>query len=428
MKRISIFFFVFLVLLLNLSEAKQKNKEYVRSKTKTIAIFPFQTKDHISLSREITKIIANDLSNSGQFNIVFMDQLLKNSNFNSKINLFKHFKIDMFLTGKIQSDKKHKNFIHYELFSIVDSNKKNIIKNIINITDKIRYDAHTISDEIFKKITNIPGLFRTKIAYVVKRNDKENLYELRISDYDGFNKTTIAKLSNPLMSPAWSPDGQKIVYVMFEKNRSVLVMKNLLNGLTKKITNFKQHNGSPSFSPDGRKLAFVLSKSGTLNIYVLDLINGKINQITNSKKNNTEPSWMPDNKTIVYTSDQEGYPQIYKINIYGGMSKRITNNGYQNQNAVISSSGAFMVMVSIHSGQQHITKQNLVTNSVEYLTDTFLDETPSIAPNDTMIIYSCSSKENLNNILRLVSVDGCFNMRFPEYDGQVKFPAWSPLL
>ncbi|MFP3036762.1 MAG: DPP IV N-terminal domain-containing protein, partial [Arsenophonus sp.] len=237
----------------------------------------------------------------------------------------------------------------------------------------------------------------------------------------------IHRSKEPLMSPAWSADGEKIAYVTFESGSSSLVIKTLVTGEVSTVTSFPCHNGAPTFSPDGTKLAFVLSRTGSLNLYVKDLKNGKINQITYGRNNNTEPNWMPDSQTLIYTSDETGRPQIYKLNINIGVPERITWVINQNQDPSVSHDGKFMVMVNSYNGKQRIVKQDLQkANEIEYLTDTFLDETPSISPNNTMIIYS--SSQGFRTVLQLVSTDGHFKACISAANGQIRFPAWSPYL
>ncbi len=188
----------------------------------------------------------------------------------------------------------------------------------------LRYAGHTASDEVFEKLTGIKGAFRTRIAYVVQTNGGQFPYELRVSDYDGYNQFVVHRSPQPLMSPAWSPDGSKLAYVTFESGRSALVIQTLANGAVRQVASFPRHNGAPAFSPDGSKLAFALSKTGSLNLYVMDLASGQIRQVTDGRSNNTEPTWFPDSQNLAFTSDQAGRPQVYKVNINGGAPQRIT--------------------------------------------------------------------------------------------------------
>ncbi|MGP1930596.1 MAG: Tol-Pal system beta propeller repeat protein TolB [Arsenophonus sp. ET-YP4-MAG3] len=395
-----------------------------------IAILPFKWSGINDLPVNIDKIIISDLQNSGKFNPINQDHILQQSISTLEVipNSWAELGINTVITGQIQSTVDNQYIISYQLIDVVNHPSVILIQNKLKISIKwLRHAAHTISNEIFEKLTGIRGAFSTRISYVVKTNDKDFPYELQISDYDGYNQFTIYRSSEPLMSPAWSPDGKKIAYVTFENGNSALVIQTLSTGEVHIVSSFPRHNGAPTFSPDGTKLAFALSKTGSLNLYVKDLDSGKTRQITNGRNNNTEPNWMPDNQTLIYTSDESGRPQIYKININSCKSERITWVGNQNQDPSVSHDGKFMIMVNFNNGKQHIVKQNLITNSnIEYLTDTFLDETPSISPNSTMVIYS--SSQGLGTVLQLISTDGRFKSTLLATDGQIKFPAWSPYL
>jgi len=395
-----------------------------------IAIIPFKWLGPGRIPEEIASIVSADLRNSGKFNPIDVLRMPQQpENLVEVISTaWTVLGIDAILLGKIQPNVNGDYVISYQLINTSGIGDLVLVQNKYKVTKQwLRYTAHAISDEVFKKLTGIKGAFRTRIAYIVETsNDSRFPYELCVSDYDGYNQITIHRSSQPLMSPAWSADGSKIAYVTFENGKSTLVMQTLANYSIKPIASFPRHNGAPAFSPDGSKLAFALSKSGSLNIYLMNLASGSISQITNNHSNNTEPSWFQDSKHIAYTSDQSGHPQIYKIHINGGSPERITWEGTQNQDVDVSFDSKSLIMVSSKNRSQHIIKQNLATGDIQVLTNTFLDETPSIAPNGTMVIYS-STKE-LGSVLQLVSTDGRFKANLPATNGQVKFPAWSPYL
>lgn len=394
-----------------------------------IGVVPFQWIGAEAAPEDIGGIVAADLRNSGKFNPLDRARLPQQPATVQEIQpaAWSALGIDAVVIGQVSANPDGSYNVAYQLVDTGGAPGTVLVQNAFKVTKPyLRYAAHTASDAIFEKLTSIKGAFRTRIAYVVQTNGGQFPHELRVSDYDGYNQFTVKRSQQPLMSPAWSPDGSKLAYVTFESGRSALVIQTLANGAVRQIASFPRHNGAPAFSPDGSKLAFALSKTGSLNLYVMELGSGQIRQVTNGRSNNTEPSWFPDSQTLAFTSDQAGRPQVYKVNIAGGNPERITWQGSQNQDADVSSDGKFMVMVSSANGQQHIAKQDLAGGGVQVLTSTLLDETPSLAPNGTMVIYS--SSQGMGSVLNLVSTDGRFKARLPATDGQVKFPAWSPYL
>lgn len=398
-----------------------------------IAILPFTLSDINQLSStsidSISSIINSDLCSSGQFNAVPLACIPHQlTTINDIIPMFwEKLGVNVIVLGAINIDSNNKYNISYQLIDSSNNPALVILENQYSVQKQwLRYIAHTISNEIFEKLTGIKGIFCTRIAYVTYIKHNKYPYELYISDYDGYNKISICQSLEPIMSPAWSPDGKHIAYVTFSAGYSELVIQTLSTGIIQHIIHFAQHNGAPAFSPDGNKLAFSSSQTGSLNLYIMDLLSKEIQQLTNNNNNNTEPSWFPDNKNLAYTSDQSGMPQIYKINIDTHEMQRLSWLHTTNQSPHVSAHGNFIIMINRFQGQQKIAKLDLLKGTEKTLTNTFLDDTPSIAPNETVILYSTINKDSpISSNVQLISIDGTFTAYVPGITENIRFPTWS---
>lgn len=391
-----------------------------------IAVVPFKWNGSGSMPADVADIIAADLRNSGKFNPITVSSMPQQPTSAAEVTpeAWSALGIDAIVVGQVTPAGSGYN-IAYQLVDTLGASGAAgsvLMQNQYTVTPKwLRYGAHTVSDEVFEKLTSIRGAFRTRIAYVVQKNGSSQPYEVRVADYDGHNQFIVTRSSQPLMSPAWSADGKKLAYVSFENRKSQLVIHDLGSGARRVAASFAGHNGAPAFSPDGSRLAFASSKDGVLNIYVMNLGSGHVSQLTSGAGNNTEPSWSPDGQTILFTSDRSGSPQVYQMSANGGGASLVSAGG-RSYSGQISSDGSALIMIS----GDNIVKKDLTTGATEMLSSTFLDESPSISPNGIMIIYS--STQGLGKVLQLVSADGRFKARLPGSDGQVKFPAWSPYL
>ena len=394
-----------------------------------IAIVPFGWPQGGTVPPEdVASIIEADLKLSGEFAPMPRENMLGMPESSTDVFYrdWRSLGMDYLLVGKLEVRGRGVR-AQYEL---LDANTQQVILTGSETAklDDIRGVAHAVSDAVYEKLTNVRGAFSTKLLYVSARRNQRNQfrYSLLTSDIDGARERVILDQSEPIMTPAWSPDGQNIAYVSFESRRPAVYIQNLRNNKRKRVTYYKGINGAPSWSPDGRKLALVLSKDGSPDIYVLDVRANKIKRITRHFAIDTEPSWMPDGKSLVFTSDRGGKPQIYQVSLVTGKVERLTFEGDYNARARVLPDGNGFVMVHRSKGKYHIGIQDMRRRTFEVLTDTALDESPSIAPNGSMLLYATMHKGR--GVLAAVSLDGTISYRLPSLYGDVREPAWSPFI
>ncbi|QDX82415.1 Tol-Pal system beta propeller repeat protein TolB [Denitratisoma sp. DHT3] len=287
---------------------------------------------------------------------------------------------------------------------------------------QLRATAHRVADAIYEKLTGERGVFATRVAYVVKSTGR---YELQIADADGANPQAALASREPIISPAWSPDGSKLAYVSFESKKPVVYVHDLATGRRHVAANFKGSNSAPAWSPDGKRLAVVLTKDGNSQLYAVNTDGSGVTRLATSTGIDTEPRYSPDGEWIYFTSDRGGSPQIYRIPANGGNVERITFEGSYNVTPRLSPNGRSMAYISRDGGRFQLTLMDLATRQIQILTDSAKDESPSFAPNGRMIIYA--TEIGGRGILAAVSADGRVKQKLSVQAADIREPAWGPL-
>ena len=400
-----------------------------------IAVVPFSWQGEGVLSEDIAQIVINDLEQVGEFRALSRSNMLSMPSDQQQV-FFRDWRIlaqDYLLVGKIdRAPGSQLVSVQYEFFDI-NREAKLSGEILTGSVAQLRDIAHTISNVIYQQVSGIPGAFNSKILYIVAEGagPDDTLFRLEKADYDGARAQVLLESGEPIMSPSWSPDAQDVAYVSFETDLPRIYIQNIATGDRRQITNYPNINSSPVWSPDGSKLAMVLSKDGSPDIYVQDLRTNELVRITDHPAIDTEPSWTPDGRSIVFMSDRTGQPQIYQMEL-GANSydvERLTYDCFQCAKARFLPDGVNLVHVRRETRQDpmyHIAIMNIETLRTFTLTDTTLDESPTLAPNGSMIMYA--TKFNGRGVLDAVSIDGRVKFRLPSTQGDVREPSWSPLL
>ncbi len=395
-----------------------------------VAVVPFAWLGQSALAEDVAQIISDDLERSGLIKPLSRSDMLSLPSQKSEIYFrdWSLLKQDYLLIGQVKpSVSPGVLTIQFELYDVVRQTR--VLGEVISgKPSELRSRSHYISDKVFEHLTGIEGAFSTRLAYVTVRKDAsgQNKYELKVSDADGRREKSILTTYKPILSPSWSPDAEHLAYVSYETGRPAVFIQNVYSGKRRQLTAFKGLNGAPAWSPDGNKLAVVLSKDGNPELYLIDLNSYKMKRITNHYAIDTEPEWSPDGSKILFTSSRSGGPQIYQLDLVSGETERLTFEGNYNARARYAPDGTEIYFVHQKEGIFHIAAQELANNRLRILTQTPLDESPSVSPNGSMLIYA--TQEGSRGYLGAVSVNGQIRYRLPSQRADVREPTWSPFL
>ena len=398
-------------------------------KQTTIAVVPFRQGPEFDGQQPLSEIVEFDLARSGQFAPTGRENMLSFPTRREDV-FFRDWRVlgvEYLVIGRTGIDASGRLKVDYHLFDVFNE-REMLVDALTTTRTKWRDAAHHVADRVFEAITGIRGAFSTRILYVLAQNlsTPSERFSLQIADSDGQRAETLFSSTQPILSASWSPDGQSVAYVSFETGKQTIVLQNLATGNRQLITDFSGINGSPRLSPDGRSLAMVLSKDGNPEIYVMNLADKSLKRITRHHAIDTEPSWTPDGRSLIFTSDRGGRPQIYRVEIATNLVERLTFEGPYNAAGRLLPDGEHLVFVHRRNGVDHIAWQALGREDLRVLTQTSLDESPSVAPNGTMLIYA--TQVGGRGILAVVSIDGRVKYRLPSSSGDVREPAWSPFI
>jgi TolB protein len=395
-----------------------------------VAIVPFAGEGALAGTKAaagatgISQVVREDLERSGLFRAIELPALSPMPTEATPVNYpdWRARLADALLVGSVATRPDGRYEARFRLYDVVKQVPLGGIAYTLT-KEQMRATAHRIADFVYEKLTGEKGVFSTRIAYVVKRGNK---YELQIADADGMGEETALASFEPIISPAWSPDGRRLAYVSFENKKPVVYVHSLLDGKRQVAANFKGSNSAPAWSPDGKTLAVSLSREGGSQIFLINPDGSGLRRLTTSPAIDTEPRFSPDGKWIYFTSDRGGSPQIYRMPSTGGEAQRITFEGSYNVSPRVSPDGKTLAYIARNDGKFQVALLDLANRQVQIITDSDRDESPSFAPNGRMILLA--TVINGRGVLSAVSSDGRVKQRLTMTSGDVREPAWGPFI
>ncbi|QIL43672.1 Tol-Pal system protein TolB [Acidovorax sp. HDW3] len=383
-----------------------------------IALAPFR--GEAQAPQPIAAIVQADLERSGQFRSVDAAGAQLDETSRPDMTQWRQKSADSLVTGSVTRLADGRFDVRFRLWDVVRGQDLGGQSYIV-IQGDLRLVAHRIADFVYEKLTGERGVFSTRIAYVTKTGGR---YSLWIADADGENAQAALASPEPIISPAWAPNGTQLAYVSFESRKPVVYVHDVASGRRRLIANFRGSNSAPAWSPDGRQLAVTLTRDGHSQLYTIDANGGEPRRLMQSSGIDTEPVFSGDGRSIYFVSDRGGAPQIYKVAASGGNAERVTFNGGYNISPAISPDGRWLAYVSRVGGAFKLHVMDLASGTSTAITDTSADESPSFAPNSRLILYA--TQQQGREALMTTTLDGKIKARLAGRGGDIREPDWGP--
>lgn len=370
---------------------------------------------------QVSAIVKADLTRSGYFKVIDTGIAISET---TPVNFgeWKARGADALVVGSVHRLADGRFDVRYKLLDTVKSSQISSLALAVQ-PQFSRLAGHKIADDIYEKLLGIRGAFATRIAYVTKAGHE---YRLEVADSDGEETRLALRSAEPIISPAWSPDGTKVAYVSFEKKKPIVYVQDLVTRQRTIVANQKGSNSAPNWSPDGSRLAVALSREGLTQIFLVNADGTNLRRLTTSDGIDTEPQFAPDGQTIYFTSDRSGGPQIYRMSVNGGQAQRVTFGGSYNISPRVSPDGKTLAFISRRDGKFQLYSLDLTNGQEQRLSDTVKDESPSFSPNGKYIMYATESGRR--GTLAVVSTDGRVKQTLTTQAGDIREPTWGPFM
>jgi TolB protein len=386
------------------------------------------------IGSEISKIVEDNLRNSGLFNPLKKDAFLQKpdiAHLKPRFEDWQLIKAQALVTGKVElvDDKLR---VEFRLWDIL-AGKEMLALAFTTVPTNWRRVGHIITDKVYQRLTGEKGYFDTRIIYVAEEGPKtKRVKKLAIMDQDGFNLKYLTLGNELVLTPRFSPTNQMVTYLSYFRNLPRVYLLDIETGIQEVVGDFAGMTFAPRFSPDGKKIIMSFAKDGNSDIYTMNLENRIVERITNHPSIDTSPSFSPDGKYIAFNSDRSRYQQIYVMKSDGSNVKRISFGNGLYGTPVWSPRGDLIAFTKLHKGKFYIGVMRVDGTGERLLTENFYQEAPSWSPNGRVLIFYRETKTNADGqgfSAKLWSIDLTgYNERQVPTKTDASDPSWSSLL
>jgi len=386
------------------------------------------------IGSEISKVVENNLKQSGLFNPLSKDAFLQKpdiAHLKPRFEDWALIKAQALITGKVSIDNG-KLKVEFRLWDVL-AGREMLALAFTTVPNNWRRVGHIITDKVYERLTGEKGYFDTRIIYVSEEGLKtQRVKKLAIMDQDGFNTKYLTLGNELVLTPRFNPTNQMVTYLSYFRNLPRVYLLDIETGIQEVVGDFPGMTFAPRFSPDGKKIIMSFAKDGKSDIYIMDLENRIVEQITNHPSIDTSPSYSPDGKYITFNSDRSGYQQIYVMKSDGSNVKRISFGNGLYGTPVWSPRGDLIAFTKLHKGKFYIGVMRTDGKGERLLTENFYQEAPSWSPNGRVLIFYRETKTNEKGegfSAKLWSIDLTgYNERLVETQTDASDPSWSSLL
>lgn len=395
--------------------------------------FVAETPQAAQLARQITQVVAADLTGTGLFREIPPTAYISDvTNFNAPVQFadWKAINAQALVTGSVGVGSGGQLTVKFRLFDVFAEGPLGEGLQFGGTQDTWRRMAHKVADQVYSRITGETGYFDSRVVFVSESGNKANRAKrLAIMDYDGANVQYLTDAQNIVLAPRISTAGDRVLYTSYQTGRPGVYELNVSNTAPRALNLASDAvTFSPRYAPDGRSLIYSQTQGGNTDIYRFDFGTGQRTRLTSSPAIDTAPSYSPDGRQIVFESDRSGSQQLYIMPATGGEARRISFGEGRYGTPVWSPRGDLIAFTKQNQGRFHIGVIRVDGSGERLLTASFLDEGPTWSPNGRVIMFTRES-QGADGAPALFSVDvSGRNLKRVPTPGPASDPAWSPLL